>query len=124
MADGNFTRRMPVFVDGTPLEYVTSLEVNGESNAQKIVTMLDGLIGFSDGPAEVNITIESAIPIGGPEYDYWNSWNDGGWHSLQIGVGSKDYVGDGRFLRVNFSASSDKSASVRAEWTGKPAKME
>jgi hypothetical protein len=124
MDDTSYLKRLPIFIDGTALEKVTSLEINNEANAQKIITMLDGFVGKSDGPAEVNIKCESAIPIGGPEYDYWNACAEGSWHSVQVGCGDKDYVGDGFFNRVGVQASSDKAASVSFDWVGKVSKME
>lgn len=124
MADGNYLRILPVFIEGTALEQVTSIEVNHEANPLKIVTILNGLVGKSDGPKEVNISCSCAIPIGGPEWDFWNTCNDGTWVSIQVGCGDKDFVGSGWFTKVKISASSDKAAEVSFDWNGKAGKME
>lgn len=124
MAEANFLRIIQVAFGGQFLEDLTSFEINQEANPQKIVTILKGLAGKSDGPAEVNIRLTAAIPLGGPEYDFWNTCHAGSWETCQVGVGDGDYVGDGWFSRVGISASTDKAAEVSVEWTGKPGRIE
>lgn len=120
-----YLKRLPLFVDGQAIEEYNNLEVNGEANPIEITTVLKGLAGKSDGNSRVTVSCTSAMPIGGPEYDYWNAMIDGREDvTMQIGVGDGDFVSIGWFTSVRFSASTDKACEVQWEWTGPPGRIE
>lgn len=61
-----------VIYQGRPLTQVGKVDVSYSSNDMPVETILLGLEGFSDGPAEVNITFDNAIPVAGREVDFAN----------------------------------------------------
>lgn len=55
---------------GRPLTQVGKVDVKYASNDMPVETILLGLEGFSDGPSEVNIDFDNAIPAQGREADF------------------------------------------------------
>lgn len=124
MANTDYLSKLPIFVAGTALEEVQSVEVNKETNLQKIVTMLKGLAGFSSGAKEVNISVTCAVPIGGPEFDFWNTAEDEEWVDIQIGLADKDFCSTGKITKVSFQGATDKAVELRFDWVGKSGRLE
>lgn len=59
-----------IVFQGRPLTQVSKVDVSYASNDMAVETILLGLEGFSDGPSEVNISIDNAIPANGRETDF------------------------------------------------------
>ena len=59
-----------IFVSKVPLAEAQDVKLSHLTNAQKIHTMTKGFAGISPGSLESEITIKSAIPRAGIEFDY------------------------------------------------------
>ena len=57
-------------VNGTLLAEATNVTVRDSSNDRPVMTLLQGLAGFSDGPPTAECTISSAIPRAGFEFAF------------------------------------------------------
>jgi hypothetical protein len=110
--------KLVVFYNGTYLEQITSIEMVTNSGNQRIDLLNEGLGGFSSGSGDVTITIGFVIPIGGQEADFQQDAASKAFVSLQIGVGSGDYVGTGKLESVSISQSVNAAAEGTFTWIG------
>lgn len=110
--------RLPVFVNGVPLEEVTQIEATLDSGRTEIYTQTKGLAGWAEGAKMVTVTVTSAIPVGGPEVDTWALANSGEVTTLQVGVGRGDYAQAGKVINTNLSGSVNNPVEHRFEWHG------
>lgn len=110
--------RLPVFINGTYLSQLTSVELSQESGQQRVDLLNEGFGGFTPGSGAVTISIGFAVPIGGQEFNFWNASQGGELADFQIGVGAEAYGGRGKFTSVRISQSVNASVEGTAEWTG------
>jgi hypothetical protein len=110
--------RLPVFVNGVPLEEVTQVDVTFDSGRTEIYTQTKGLAGWAEGAKLVTVRVTSAIPVGGPEVNTWNLCNSGEITTLQVGVGAGDYAQAGKIINTNMSGSVNNATEHVFEWHG------
>lgn len=110
--------KLYVFYNGVYLEQITSAEKVTNSGNQRIDLLNEGLGGFSSGSGDVTITIGFVIPIGGTEADFEEDCALKKFVSMQIGQGSKDYVGTGKLESVSVSQSVNAAAEGTFTWIG------
>lgn len=110
--------RLPVFINGVPLEEVTQVDVTLDSGRTEIYTQTKGLAGWSEGAKMVTLRVTSAIPVGGPEVDFWALANSGEVVTAQVGVGRGDYAQAGKIINCNFSGSVNNPTEVVFEFHG------
>lgn len=110
--------RMPVFINGTYLSQLTSIELAQESGQLRVDLLNEGLGGFTPGSGSVTITVGFAVPIGGQEYNFWNDCQAGALADFQVGIGGENYGGRGKFMSVRLSQSVNAAVEGTAEWTG------
>jgi hypothetical protein len=110
--------RLVLFVDGTYISQLTSLESEHDSGQQPVNLLNEGLAGFTPGAGHVNVTIGYAVPIGGPEFDYTGKLVVGEYVDLQIGQGSKSFAGRGKITNARHSQSTGGALEGSATWMG------
>ena len=123
-ASTDYLVRLPVFINSTPLEEVTSVEMTLESGRTEIFTTTKGLAGFAEGAKKVTIRVTGPVPVDGIEHDGWNLCNSGDWVTLQIGVGRADFACNGKIMSASVSGSVNQAVENTFEWTGSPADLE
>lgn len=109
--------RINCLVDGKRQGELNKLNGKIMSNAQAIETF-DGLVGKTPGSGRVTWSGTAAIPASGPEFDYWSACQRGSYHTLQIPMGLKSYIGNGWFDDVEVDQSTNGSAEMSFTWTG------
>ena len=62
-----------VQIGGRTLAEATKARVSIRANDNKVNTMRKGFAGFSDGPTEAEVTIDTAVPKEGYEVDFWDA---------------------------------------------------
>jgi hypothetical protein len=115
--------RLVVFCNGTYLRELTSVEREVDSGQQAVNLLNEGLAGFTPGSGSVTINLGFAVPLGGPEFDFWNDCVDGAYVDFQIGEGAKSYGGRGKLMNVRVSQSTGASVEGTAQWMGEMNKM-
>jgi hypothetical protein len=110
--------RLPLFVNGTYLSQLTSVEASLESGQQRVDLLNEGFGGFTSGSGSTTISIGFAVPIGGSEYSFWNDCVNGALADLQLGMGSESYGGRGKFTDVRISQSVNASVEGSVTWIG------
>jgi len=116
--------RLPVFLNGTPLEEVTSVELTLDSGRSQIFTTTKGLAGFAEGAKVVTARINLAVPVSGLEVDVWGLANSGDWVTLQVGVGRGDFASTGKVINCGISGSVNQAVENSFEWQGPAADLE
>lgn len=107
-----------IYVNARLLAEASKLTVTVTSNDQKVMTMKKGLAGFSDGPTESSITVESAIPRKGYEYDFVNAVNKKLAVRIVVKSGGKRHSFNGRFSQAEWSNSVDAPSLITGQFMG------
>lgn len=116
--------RSTLFFDGVELEHITSLEHKTNGGWVPVKTLKKGLSGFSPTGGHVEIRVGVAIPIGGPEAEFQPKCINGETVTLQMPIGSKDYIGEGQIMNADFSQSTDKELIGSFDWMGEVAPLQ
>lgn len=116
--------RLPVFINGTPLEEVTSVEMTLDSGRTEIFTTTKGLAGFAEGAMKVTVKVNLAVPVSGLEVDVWNLARSGDWVTLQIGAGRQDFSSTGKINTASLSGSVNQAVENSFEWIGRAEDLE
>lgn len=120
----DFLVRLPVFINGTAIENVTSVEMTLDSGRTAIFTTTQGLAGFAEGAKSVTIKVNLAVPISGLEFDNWKLANSGDYVSIQIGVGRGDFASTGKLMDAGVSGSVNQAVENSFTWQGPAANIE
>lgn len=107
-----------IYVNARLLAEASKCTVTVVSNDQKVMTMKRGLAGFSDGPTESSISIESAIPRKGYEFDFVNAVNKKLTVRIVVKSGGKRHQFSGRFSQAEWSNSVDSPSMISAQFQG------
>lgn len=111
--------RLAVLIDGVFQASVTNVEINGQSGAQAVET-LQGLAGKTPGSARVEISGTWAVPIGGLEFDFLGAALRGEYHTIQVPLGDKAYIGNGWFQDAGVSQGTGSNTEAKMNWVGEP----
>lgn len=115
--------KLACLVDGVFQIELSQIEINGESGAQAVET-LQGLAGKTEGSGRTEITATWAVPIGGMEFDVHSAQAVGSYHTVQIPLGDKSYIGTGWFQNSSVGQSVNANTEARATWIGEKKKLE
>lgn len=107
-----------IYVSGRLLAEASKCTWTVVSNDQKVMTMKRGLAGFSDGPTETSISIESAIPRKGYEYDFVTAVKEKKTVTIVTKSGGKRHQVSGRFSQAEWSNSVDSPSLITAQFQG------
>jgi hypothetical protein len=109
--------RLQILVDAKRQLEVNKLNGKLMSNSQAIETF-EGLVGKTPGSGRTTWSATAAIPASGPEFDYWSACAKGSYHTVQVPMGAKSYIGKGWFDEVEVDQSVNGSAEISFTWTG------
>jgi hypothetical protein len=109
--------RLTCLVDGKRQLELSKIDGKLVTKSQAIET-LEGLVGKTPGSGQVTVNLSGAIPASGPEFDYWSAAAKGTYHTIQIPVGSKSYIGNGWFDDSDLTQSVNGPAEISATWIG------
>jgi len=111
-----------IYVNGRLLAEAQTISVRTISNNTKVRTMKKGLAGFSAGPTEVEIKIESAVPRSGYEVDFKTACeNKSVAQIVHADAGGVRRRYEGWIDDVDQSQSTDSAATMSVSFVGKPA---
>jgi hypothetical protein len=108
-----------IFVNGRLQAKASSTRVREISNNQKVHTMHKGLAGFSDGPHEVEIMIEGAIPKAGFETDFATACKDKAFIKISTSVGGQRNNYTGKIADFETSQAVNQMATYTVNFEGK-----
>lgn len=110
--------RIDAAIDGVSQMEYTSIKITSEAGLIAVKTIQKGLSGFTDGGGQCNISITSAIPKGGPEFDFLSALAKKEPHEMTLTIGSKSYISQGFFTQATASQTEGSSSAIDAEWIG------
>lgn len=110
--------RLPLFLDGTHITQLTSVEGEWDAGQQRVDLLHEGLGGFTPGSGSTTINIGFAVPIGGLEYPYLKRLAAGQYIDLQLGLGSEAYAGRGKVMNARVSQSVNAAVEGSLTWMG------
>ena len=109
--------RLPVFIDQDYQVVMTTISMSTNSGQQRVDT-LEGLAGFTPGSGDVSISGNYVIPVGGQQFPVQEATANGTYHTFQIGIGPKDYIGRGKFMDNEIGQSVNASTEGSLNWVG------
>lgn len=110
-----------IYANGRLLAEAASITVRTMSNSNKVRTMKKGLAGFSAGPTEVEIRIESAVPKAGYEVDFKTACERKlTMEIIHVDAGNVRRRYEGWIDDVEQGQSNDAAATLSANFVGKP----
>lgn len=109
--------RVSCLIDNVFQTTLSDLEVNGESGAQAVETLL-GLAGKTPGNAKLDMSGTLTVPVTGPETDIAGSVARGSYHEVQIPIGDKTIVSQGWFDSFSLKGSVGSSTTYSFKYTG------
>lgn len=116
--------RLAVFVNGSLLSQVTSINHVTEAGNIRIDLLNEGLGGFTPGSGSCTLEIGIVVPAGGPEENFQAICHAREFVDVQVSMGSLDYAGRGKFDTVSLSQSVNASLEGTVSWTGEFAPFE
>lgn len=109
-----------IYLGANALAEATSVSWDLNANNRRVYTMKKGLAGRSEGPREMEITVENAVPISGLEQEYVEKCRDGADVRIVVALAGQQYQVNGWIDRVSGSQSTDASASLSFMVVGGP----
>jgi hypothetical protein len=118
MATAQDYANLSVFYNGNPLIQVTSISIKTQSGQQRVELLNEGLGGFTPGSGMVSIEVNFVVPIGGTEDTFQEDCTGGVFVTLQVPIGSKDYIGKGKIMNVDISQATNAVTEGSFTWEG------
>lgn len=115
--------RLTIFVNGSRLVTPNSININWDSGQQTVIT-LEGLSGFTPTGGTCTVEVSQAVPIGGLEMDFTEHIENGSYIELQVPIGAKSYIGNGKILNGGASQSAQASTEGTWSWQGELKKLQ
>lgn len=104
--------RMVTFLDGNEIKLAESFEHETDAGQQPVLVLNEGLVGFTPGTGQCNLSGTLYVPIGGFE-DNIQKWAvEGSYHTFQTGIGKNVVINTGKFTNVKLSQSANASAQI------------
>jgi hypothetical protein len=107
-----------ILIDGQFQAEASNISVNGQSGAQAVETIANGLSGKTPGSKRIEFALTSAVPTGGMEFDFVQACSDGAYHEVQIVYGAKTIVSKGWFQDFSLGQSTNASTEASANFIG------
>lgn len=105
-------------VDADYQSKLTSISMRHEGGQQPVDLLNEGLGGFSPGSGRVQISLSYSVPIGGAEFDFATAVAEGTYHTIQVTVGGKTYVGQGKFIDNDLNQTVNSATEGSVSWLG------
>lgn len=108
---------MSILINGTYLLKTQSLTLDASGGKIAVNTMSEGLVGGTDGTKTGTVSFTAAVPVSGPEADFFGMCQKGDYVTIQLPIGGKSFIGDGWFDTVSLSQSTDASTELNCSLT-------
>lgn len=110
--------KLTVFYNQNALTQITSISHSTESGQQRVDLLNEGVGGFTPGSGSCEVEVGFVVPIGGLEDTFQEDCANGSYVTVQIPIGSKDYIGRGKLMSVKISQSVGAVTEGTWTWTG------
>lgn len=110
------------YIDGGLMAEAISINTALEGDNQPALTIVKGFAGITPSPKTRTISVESAVPSTGFEFDFEQAFLDSAEVEivLQLGSNGKECTSRGYFTTVPVSAGVGQAATISFEFTGTP----
>lgn len=111
----------PVIVGMNGVQILTASESSFavKSNDSPVYTLAEGLAGFSDGAAEVTISLQTPIKTTGIEVDWAGLILDHVTIDMSYNLGGREYVVRGRVLDANMDSAVNQPNKAAMSFHGR-----
>lgn len=109
--------RLTLLVDGVKQTFCTQTRAKFNGQNQRIET-LEGLVGKTPGPKNIEITGNWALPVSGLEFNVVDAVANGTYHEIQIPLGAKSIVAKGWWDEGEVGQSTNQNTEVSATFHG------
>lgn len=123
MAFGDFGK-LGCFYNGSFLEKIISIHHTGKSGIIRVDTLNEGLSGFTPGSGDATITVNFVMPVGGTEEDFYGDMKNERIVTLQVPMGGKAYIGNGKIETVEIGQSVNASVEGTFNWLGELSELQ
>lgn len=106
-------------VNGRTLAEATKVTIRVMSNDFEVNTMHQGLAGFGDGPGKTEVTIESAVPKRGYEFDFVEAVRAKKTVTIVSKSAGRRHRTEGRIKDAEWSNQTDAPTLLTANFSGK-----
>jgi len=110
--------KLGCFYNGSLIEKITSIHVTGKNGIIRVDVLNEGLAGFTPGSGEVTVTVNFVVPVGGLEEAFWDDMANENFVTLQVPIGPKAYLGNGKIENVEVGQSVNASVEGSFNWLG------
>lgn len=120
----NFASKGYVELDGIPIIYTSSLDMQASSNISDVDTIIDEAGGFAQGTTKYDVSIDSPVPAEGFEVDFFTLARAGQIHELRFVVlKPSGGIAESRLLRGMFmdpgtSIGANKAVDLKVKFRG------
>jgi hypothetical protein len=111
-------------MNGDSLVQVRSIRHNTEGNHQPVELLEEGLAGFTPGSPSVEVQIDYAVPIGGPEENFQAICVRGEYVDIQIFQGRLSWAGRGKIMSNQVSSQVGQNTEGTFTFRGPPVAFE
>lgn len=116
----NYESGGEMYLGGLLLAEITKGSVNHMGNLNEVNTTIKGLAGTASGPLKVEISINSAIPKAGLEYDYYLALINRSILRFRMKVGGRTISYEVRADTFDVSLDASNAADASVKFIGKP----
>jgi hypothetical protein len=106
-------------VNGRTLAEATKVTIRVMANDTEVNTLVQGFAGFSDGPGKCEISIESAVPKKGYEFDFVEAVRSKATVTIVSKSAGRRHRSEGRIKDAEWSNQTDAPTLLSANFTGK-----
>jgi len=109
---------MVVFLDGKEIKVAESFEHETDAGQVPVLVLNEGLVGFTPGAGQCNLSGTLKVPIGGFEENIQAWAVEGSYHVFQTGIGANAVINTGKFTNVKLSQSVGQDAQISYQFVG------
>lgn len=109
-----------IWVNGRAQYEAQSISWSAKGNNNKVLTLRKGLAGKADGPRETEITIKSAVPIKGLEFNWIRFVQEGKTCSIVFKIGGTRFQCAGWIDSSDGDSATDSPTSISGVFMGGP----
>lgn len=113
-----------VELDGQPIIYSSSIDMQASNNISDVDTIIDEAGGFAQGATKYDVSLESPIPANGFEADFFALARAGQIHTLRFvilkpsgGISSAKLL-RGIFMDPGTTIGANKAADIKVKFRG------
>lgn len=110
--------KLGCFYNGSLLQQITSIHLVTDAGLIPVDILNEGLGGFTPGSGKVTLAIGFVVPVGGTEETFQEDCANQKFVTIQVPIGSKAYIGNGKLLNVEIGQTTNASVEGTFNWMG------